>query len=577
MYNSQRGGNFQENCAKTLIGEIVLTRYNNKTYRIDDFDWNQNPTSKFKLHDGSETSFVEYYQKHHKIEIHDLKQPLIVHRPKKRDMRPGQEGPLLLLPELCTLTGLTDAMRADFQVMKDIAVHTRVPPEGRWKSLQGFIEKISQHEEVQKEIQGWQLRFAPNLQSLKGRVLPPEKIIQVNGSYTYRPADADWSREMRGQKLINSVSLENWVLIFTRRDNNKAQEFYRTLTRVGPPMGIQIRQPNMVELPDDNTNSYLQALKSNINPNLQMVVCLLPSNRKDRYDAIKKLCCIEAPVPSQCITGRSLNNPKSLMSVVTKIAIQLNCKLGGEVWQLEIPLANMMVCGIDTYHDSQRKGQSVGALVCSLNKACTRYISQVCFQASKQELIDGLMVNFTGALKKYHALNGALPERIIVYRDGVGDGQLAEVAELEIPQLLACFKKMGEDYNPKVAVVVVKKRINTRFFHQTGPKNFNNPPPGTVIDTEVTRPEWYDFFLVSQAVRQGTVTPSHYNVVWDTTGLKPDHIQRLTYKLCHLYYNWPGTIRVPAPCQYAHKLAFLTGQSLHKDPAMALCDKLYYL
>lgn len=49
----------------------------------------------------------------------------------------------------------------------------------------------------------------------------------------------------------------------------------------------------------------------------------------------------------------------------------------------------------------------------------------------------------------------------------------------------------------------------------------------------------YDFFLVSQSVRQGTVTPTHYNVIWDTTGLKPDHMQRLAYKMCHLYYNWP--------------------------------------
>ena len=49
----------------------------------------------------------------------------------------------------------------------------------------------------------------------------------------------------------------------------------------------------------------------------------------------------------------------------------------------------------------------------------------------------------------------------------------------------------------------------------------------------------YDFFLVSQSVRQGTVTPTHYNVVHDTTLLKPDDVQRLTYKLCHLYYNWP--------------------------------------
>jgi aubergine-like protein len=59
----------------------------------------------------------------------------------------------------------------------------------------------------------------------------------------------------------------------------------------------------------------------------------------------------------------------------------------------------------------------------------------------------------------------------------------------------------------------------------------------------------YDFFLVSQHVRQGTVTPTHYTVVHDSSELKPDHLQRLTYKMTHMYYNWPGTIRVPAPCQ----------------------------
>ncbi len=87
----------------------------------------------------------------------------------------------------------------------------------------------------------------------------------------------------------------------------------------------------------------------------------------------------------------------------------------------------------------------------------------------------------------------------------------------------------------------------------------------------------YDFFLVSQSVRQGTVTPTHYHVIKDTTGLTPDQVQVLTNKMCHLYYNWAGPIRVPAPCQYAHKIAFLVGQNVHKDPAVTLRDKLYFL
>lgn len=87
----------------------------------------------------------------------------------------------------------------------------------------------------------------------------------------------------------------------------------------------------------------------------------------------------------------------------------------------------------------------------------------------------------------------------------------------------------------------------------------------------------YDFLIVSQKVNQGTVTPTHYVVVHDDSGMTPDQCQRLTYKMCHLYYNWPGTVRVPAPCQYAHKLASLVGQSVRSQPAEALADKLYFL
>lgn len=82
---------------------------------------------------------------------------------------------------------------------------------------------------------------------------------------------------------------------------------------------------------------------------------------------------------------------------------------------------------------------------------------------------------------------------------------------------------------------------------------------------------------MSQTVRQGTVSPTSYNVIHDTLGLDPDKIQRLSYKLTHMYYNWSGTCRVPAPCQYAHKLAYLVGQSLHKIPNNGLDESLYFL
>ena len=70
--------------------------------------------------------------------------------------------------------------------------------------------------------------------------------------------------------------------------------------------------------------------------------------------------------------------------------------------------------------------------------------------------------------------------------------------------------------------------------------------------------------------------PTHFIVV-DTANLQPDHLQKLSYKLTHMYYNWPGTVRVPAPCQYAHKLAALVGENIQQEADPKLDDKLYYL
>jgi len=288
----------------------------------------------------------------------------------------------------------------------------------------------------------------------------------------------------------------------------------------------------------------------------------------------KKACCVDQPVPSQCVLSKSFT--RNTMSVITKIMFQINCKLGGQLWRLDIPLPKTMVVGIDVCHDTSKGRRSVAGFCASLNDPFTRYYSRVTFQDAKQEVIDGLKVCMDGALAKYWKFNNCLPERVIVYRDGVGDGMLQAVMDHEIAQYYNAFKAVNENYKPRLAVVVVKKRIHTRLFEKKGPDLYN-PPPGTVVDGGCTHRDWYDFFIVAQSVREGTVTPTHYHVIVDDTGLRPDHMQTLTFKMCHLYYNWPGTIRVPAPCQYAHKIAFLVGQSIHTDPAEDLREKLYFL
>ncbi|KAF6729960.1 Piwi-like protein 1 [Oryzias melastigma] len=554
----QKCGNqrFPDACAKELIGLIVLTKYNNKTYRIDEIAWDHNPSNTFKRGD-TDISFINYYKTQYGLDIKDGNQVLLVSNVKKRTGPGGgpPPGPAMLIPELCYLTGLTDKMRSDFTIMKDLSEHTRLSPDKRISCLSGFIEDINGNAAVQDELKKWGLGFDKHLLNLTARVLGPERIFQGQRSYEYNPMSGDWSREMRGIPIISSPPLNDWILLYTRRNSNEAQSLLQTLGKVSGPLGLRLQRAVMIEY-EDHQESLLRALRENVGGSTQMVVVILPNNRKDKYDNVKKYLCVECPTPSQCVVSRTLSRPQALMTVATKIALQMSCKMGGELWSVEIPLKQLMIVGIDCYHDISAGKRSIGAMVASLNHTMSRWYSKCVLQHKGQELMDGLKMAFAGALKDYLKFNNCLPSRIIVYRDGVGDGQLHSVVNYEISQILESIKSMGQDYEPKVTVVVVKKRISSRFFAMINGK-VNNPPPGTVIDTEVTRPEWYDFFIVSQAVRCGSVSPTHYNVVYDTSGLKPDHMQRLTYKLCHMYYNWQGLIRVPAPCQYAHKLAFL--------------------
>lgn len=61
-------------------------------------------------------------------------------------------------------------------------------------------------------------------------------------------------------------------------------------------------------------------------------------------------------------------------------------------------------------------------------------------------------------------MNKILPEKIIIYRDGVSVGDFNAVYEYELNNLEECFKIYPGNYNPKITFIIVQKRINTRIY-----------------------------------------------------------------------------------------------------------------
>ncbi|CAC5386882.1 AUB [Mytilus coruscus] len=448
LYKDQQDGDnkFWDKCRKQFIGAIVLTRYNNKTYLIDDIDSDKTPLDTFELRNGETISFADYYRKQYNITDLDETQPMLISRPKEKDKRVGRTGLIILLPQLCYVTGLSNEVENDRRAKANIQALTRVAPQQRVLSLTEFVQQIQTNKDVQKMMKDWNLRIPNKALEIQAKLLDPEIIRQNDVQLRYDQSKPDWFKDMRSNALTTAVSLKNWVIIFSKKNRGTVVDFIEALKRVGPPMGIHVTQPVVVELPDDRNMSYITGLRQTVESTTQLAVCVLPASREDCYNAIKKFCCVDHPVPSQVVLSKTIMKKHQLQSVSTKIAIQLNCKLGGELWVASMPgMTNgLMIVGIDVFHD-KKNNKSYAGVVCSLNKECTRYYSSVTPQLSGQELIDGIYAKFAEGLKKYHGVNGYLPGNIVVYRDGVGDGQLDMVMQHEVKQMQDCTKDFYPD------------------------------------------------------------------------------------------------------------------------------------
>ena len=251
---------------------------------------------------------------------------------------------------------------------------------------------------------------------LKGRLLAPE-VINLMKRVTYNAAYSDWTRELQ-VGLFNPAHIMRWIMIYPERDGQKSVAFLAEMRAAAPSLGVNLAEPRHVVLNGNRAGEYVRELTKLSREGPEMVFCVVPNDRGDQYAAIKKKCCLEHPLPSQVITvSKVLNKEKSYASMAAKVVTQMACKIGAEPWALEIPVKGTMVVGYDTYHDSTRRGESVGALVASINDAFTRYFSTVDFHRDRNEMSNKIGLMFLRALNKYREMKGCLPSRILFYRD----------------------------------------------------------------------------------------------------------------------------------------------------------------
>ena len=129
----------------------------------------------------------------------------------------------------------------------------------------------------------------------------------------------------------------------------------------------------------------------------------------------------------------------------------------------------------------------------------------------------------------------------------------------------ACYE-LEEAYCPPITFVVVQKSHGTRLFpaDRDNQDRSGNCLPGTVVDTGVTHPTPFDFFLNSHAGLQGHNKPAHYYVLVDENGFSSDSLQLFTYWQCYLYCRCTRSVSYVPAAYYAHLAAF-RGRLMRRD------------
>jgi len=290
-----------------------------------------------------------------------------------------------------------------------------------------------------------------------------------------------------------------------------------------------------------------------------MIVCIIPgSNKKSElYDNLKRLTFSEFPIPSQCILNSTLKKDQLLTSVTNKLIMQMNAKVGGMPWAIEkMPLSEKptMVIGIDYF--MKKDSHSVLGFCATTDKYFARYFS--CPKTSPSNIDPTTLISECAyqALLQFKLENGFLPQRIIVFRTGVADSLIHALLQKEIPQMKLAFQQLRyENYmteDPKLIFMIVNKRAKVSMKKL--------PPVGTCVDKNQNGR--FEFFLLRSTT---TKRATNLKVIYDDSDCENEEIEKLAYKLSYSYYNWSGTIKVPAPCKYAHKLAYNYGNCANEE------------
>uniref|UniRef100_A0A8C6PR26 Argonaute RISC catalytic component 2 n=1 Tax=Nothobranchius furzeri TaxID=105023 RepID=A0A8C6PR26_NOTFU len=436
-------------------------------------------------------------------------------------------------------------------------------------------------EEISKLVR-WSANFNTDPYVREFGVMVRDEMTEVNGRVLQAPSILYGGRnkaiatpiqgvwDMRNKQFHTGIEIKVWAIACFAPQRQCTELLLKAFTdqlrKISRDAGMPIQgQPCFCKYAQgaDSVEPMFRHLKYTYQ-GLQLVVVILPG-KTPVYAEVKRVGDTVLGMATQCVQVKNVQ--KTTPQTLSNLCLKINVKLGG-VNNILLPQGRPLVfqqpvifLGSDVTHPPAGDGKkpSIAAVVGSMDAHPSRYCATVRVQQHRQDIIQDLANMVRELLIQFYKSTRFKPTRIIYYRDGISEGQFSQVLQHELLAIREACIKLEKDYQPGITFVVVQKRHHTRLFcvdrnERVGKSG--NIPAGTTVDTKITHPSEFDFYLCSHAGIQGTSRPSHYHVLWDDNHFSSDELQVLTYQLCHTYVRCTRSVSIPAPAYYAHLVAF---------------------
>ncbi|KAK3234461.1 hypothetical protein CYMTET_55286 [Cymbomonas tetramitiformis] len=567
---------------KGLKVEVIHLRYA-RSFRCLGLSKSRKPANEDMFdHNGTQTSVAAYFSEKYRRVMYPLMPCLDL----------GSSGKARLVPmEFCKVKPDQRIRKPTPNQAKDIIKHAAVPPHERLEKTLSHISSISL--DTDPTIQAFGLEVAPSMLQVPGRVLPPPHIEYGKGQ-SLKAKFGKWN--LMDVQFFDPKPLINWAVVsYLPKQEAEAslQEFLKILMGCLKGCGMTANPPKAIKYDAGNNSAqelmqaaYQQAVGGDPRVPPQLILVVIPRNPSPLYSETKYMSDVKLGVPSQCVVaGKAgiagpVDDPRARNQYCNNVCMKINAKLGGVNsvirsedegfrkaptkalgWFVNKPF---MVFGADVTHAAPGSvAPSVAAVVGSLNLSATRYAARIMLQEERaQKASTEGITRMKDAVKEllldfYRTNNKCKPERLLFYRDGVSEGEFNQVLRHEFPQIREACHELDPTYNPTITFMTVVKRHHTRFYPKSAEESDNgNMVPGTVIDTFVTHPYEFDFYLNSHSGIKGTNKCTHYYVLCDENGFSPDYLQLLTYRMCYSYNRATRSVSIVPAAYYAHQAAF---------------------